>query len=311
MRLINKRMKMSVLLNTAAALITRVECRLLGSGPVPGTEDTIAGLERAIDMETILNKRHERVTADRGSKKTGRESAADRATNPSIDGKEALGPTKKSPSKQTERTEAPNVGSNDPYEKGPSEKHNLTKASDQIIKNSKELIKKNTELIKNMEDNLRQSKTENVPGSPEEGAEMPDGDKKTAKAETAGAADTEQKTNSPSKQDAATSADKSVLPVHKDEKSSMQKLSDLFFRPSIRTKSEILSKEDAAVLVDNSNKIKSILGQLQKVYEATSLILAKFIDEKPDGLEPTFSTDAQKPKEVMKYQVIEVTESNK
>lgn len=91
---------------------------------------------------------------------------------------------------------------------------------------------------------------------------------------------------------------------------SMKKLSDLFFKSSMMTKNEILTKEDSAALIDSNNKIKSIMGQLQKLFDTNSTILNKFLDGGKDGMEPQ-TEEKDKPKDVLKYQVIEVTEKQK
>lgn len=96
----------------------------------------------------------------------------------------------------------------------------------------------------------------------------------------------------------------------KNNSGSIKKLSDLFFKSAILTKNEILTKEDSSVLIENSNKIKSIIGQLQRIHDTTSAILNKFLDGKNIG-SLSYDGAEEKPKDVLKYKVIEVTENKK
>lgn len=89
----------------------------------------------------------------------------------------------------------------------------------------------------------------------------------------------------------------------------IKKLTDLFFKSAIVTKNEILSKENSAALIESSNKIRSIIQQLQKIYDTQIGILKMFLDGKENPGIPY--EENEKPKDVMKYQVIEVTEKKK
>lgn len=88
--------------------------------------------------------------------------------------------------------------------------------------------------------------------------------------------------------------------------SPMRKISDILFKSTIVTKSDILTKEDAATMIENNNKIKSIIGQLQKIQDSNLTLLKKF-QENSMIEENTLPKD--KPKDLIKYQVIEVTDN--
>lgn len=88
----------------------------------------------------------------------------------------------------------------------------------------------------------------------------------------------------------------------------IKKLSDLLFKSSIVTKSEILTKEDAAILIENNDKIKNIALQLQKIFDSNENILNKFIVGNKNGVETPVE---EKPKDFLKYRVIEITEKKK
>ncbi|KAI4293109.1 hypothetical protein PAPHI01_2383 [Pancytospora philotis] len=89
----------------------------------------------------------------------------------------------------------------------------------------------------------------------------------------------------------------------------MKKLTDLFFRPAIVTKTGILSKEDAQTLIMNNNKLKSLIAQFDRIYSSTMPILKNFLEGHDNQGIPYEAEEL--PKDVMKYQVIEVTEKQK
>lgn len=88
--------------------------------------------------------------------------------------------------------------------------------------------------------------------------------------------------------------------------SPVRKLTDIFFKSAVATKQGILTSADAEILFENINKLKSLKAQLERIYESEMSILNKFVV----GKDPQTSgfNEQEKPKDVMKYQVIEVTD---
>ncbi|KAI5151592.1 hypothetical protein ENBRE01_2243 [Enteropsectra breve] len=87
---------------------------------------------------------------------------------------------------------------------------------------------------------------------------------------------------------------------------SIKKLSDMLFKPTVVTKAEMMTKEEAASLIENHNRIKSSVLEISKILEQNLEILEKFKEATAlDGSEP------EKPKELLKYKVIEVTQRKK
>ncbi|KAI5180828.1 hypothetical protein PAEPH01_2762, partial [Pancytospora epiphaga] len=89
----------------------------------------------------------------------------------------------------------------------------------------------------------------------------------------------------------------------------IKKLTDLLFKSSVVTKNDMLTSKESATLLENNVKIKNMMTQLQKIYEMNEGILKRFINNQEEQPLPYHSIE--KPKDVMKYQVIEVTEKNK
>ncbi|ORD93270.1 hypothetical protein ECANGB1_404 [Enterospora canceri] len=80
-------------------------------------------------------------------------------------------------------------------------------------------------------------------------------------------------------------------------------LSNIMFSSTIKTKEEILRSKDSLKLMENNNKIRKIIAQLKIITDENEKILDAFranVDEKRE--------EEDKPKDVMKYKVIEVTE---
>lgn len=206
------------------------------------------------------------------------------------------------------------------------EEKKLVKDSTMLIKTGRELIRKNTELIKNIENGLKTIEN-NSRSNHEEGGDpniksetkdLPDnGNVSNAKKEINAMGELDNKKGSNNIINPNT--DVSKLPdINAPSSNSIstnnitspiKKLSDLFFKSSISTKNDILTKEDSVVLIENNNKIESIMGQLRKISDSNTIILKKFLEGKSATEEHYDQPEA--PKDVFKYHVIEVTGNKK
>lgn len=115
------------------------------------------------------------------------------------------------------------------------------------------------------------------------------------------------KTSTIPSRETISSKDKEANPVVQSP--SIRNISDILFKSSLMTKTGVLEKNESATLIENNNKIKSVIAQLQKILDANNVILKKFSDEKI--LESTTEENKNAPQEVLNYQVIEVTDEKK
>lgn len=180
-------------------------------------------------------------------------------------------------------------------------KSSQNKKDKAIIEASKELLKKNNEFIETVEkklNNIDQLKSESIK---EKKIEKTKPENKNEGQERSTLPDVESKSTYP-----FTHIPSPFIEKQSTQNSPIKKISDLLFKSTIVTKNEILNKDDSAVLIENNNKIKSIIGQLQKILDTSIAILNKFREDKDTQ---DLSPQKEKPKDVMKYQVIEVTEN--
>lgn len=193
----------------------------------------------------------------------------------------------------------------------------FTKESVDILETGKELIKKNNELIKNIEKSWKKINAiddfkkldENLKDKVMKKKDEPTAVSKEKNVTQKITVEKNQKQN-----DTQTdiiignTTEKNTFTIlNKKETSPIKKLSNLLFKSSLITKSELLNKEDAAVLIENNDKLKTLIGQLQKIFDTNTNILNKFIDGEKEGMESQVETK-EKPKDLLKYQVIEITE---
>lgn len=169
-----------------------------------------------------------------------------------------------------------------------------------FIAASKELLKKNNEFIESIEKNLNSEKKLKDSIESKKIKKDPIENHTNIKKQPAPTNESE------SKKPHNFSPPSPILERSILKNNPIRKISDLLFKSTIVTKSDILSKEDAAVMIDNNNKIKSIIGQLQKIQDSNTALLKKF-QENTTAEDNSVTKD--KPKDLIKYQVIEVTDN--